>query len=199
MNNKTIICIMAVILIIAIAVGLITRFSYVDDLSQMEYMDNDEKRTELIAELNGVYIDDKIDSIEDLVETADVIVKVTVSPDYDRVYNTDMTISYVDIIDIYKGDIEGKTASVIEPIFYFADGDYIASINGYSWMKEEEEYILFLTKLKDAHLGNDEYIYIPTTARYSKYSINSPDDLTKSILGYSKYISLRDEVLNYNY
>lgn len=187
---------MSIILVGTITIGLLTRFSFHDNLSQENYINNTDLNIEIIPELNGAFQDDKINNLDDLISSADIIIKASVPPNTPRENKTDMTISTLTVKQVYKGNLKSDTLSVMEPIYYFSDGDYIASIDGYYWMQYETDYILFLTELKDAHWGNDKNIYLPTTTRYSKYNIANADDIKNTIPGYSDYIKLRDDVLN---
>lgn len=188
------ICFASIVMVVVVIIGLVTRNSMVDDLSQSQYIDKD-IMLQVWPEYNGVFKDDEIKTFDDLKESAEIIVKVKVDPDNKRTYFSDMTVSTVDVIQVYKGNIEDASISVIEPIFYYTEGNYIASIEEYYWMREDTEYILFLKKLKDAHIGKHQMIYLPTTGRYSKYNINASDDLQGGATGYYKYIEFRDIVL----
>jgi hypothetical protein len=182
---------------VMIAAALVTRGSFVDDISQKSYIDSDEKEIKENLDLNDAFKFRDVDYLSELIESADAIVKVKVNADSERNFFADNTISEVSVMDVYKGNIEDESISVIEPVYYWAEGDVILATEGYYWMREGQEYILFLQELEDAHLGNHKMIYLPTSTKFSKYNIKEADDLETSSNRYVLYSRMREQVLDY--
>lgn len=197
MNNKTVLKIAAItgviITVATIVVAIVTKLSFVNNVDQRIYM-NGNYRVSLMPDLNEVFLDNQIKNMENLEEVSDVIVRVKVDLEEERKFNSDMTITNVKIVEVYKGNVEEDDIYIIEPVYYFTSGDYIISTQGYYWMNDEDEYILFLEKVKDAHFGEQEYIYLPTTTLYSKYNMNKADDLEHAAKGHKIYQEIYEAV-----
>lgn len=200
--NKYIVGVSTGILIITIIIGIITRQSFEDNISQKPYIDNDEIKVMITHEYNDVYKDYMIKTLSDVESLSDVIVKVSVDESSARDYFSDMTISRVKVEKVYKGDISENEINVIEPIYYWYNDveGFIMSMDGYYWMRQENEYILFMNELDDLCIGEDDKIYIPTTSLFSKYNVNCSDDLAENAEGYNKlyykmYKDFWDEVI----
>lgn len=192
MKNKLIIILSLLVILAAVAVGIVTKNSYYDDMSQWEYIDNENIKVVLAPILNDVYTDYTISNAKNLEETVDVIVRVSVKRDAERKRVDSNTVSTVDVVEVYKGEVETDTISVFEPIYYFPEGDYVMSTEGYYWMRADNEYILFLRQLEDVNFGQHKLIYLPTTARYSKYNVAAADDLKET----GMYMKLRREIFS---
>lgn len=186
--NKYIVGVSTGILIITIIIGIITRQSFEDNISQKSYIDNDEFQVMIIHEYNDVYKDYMMKTLSDVEAYSDVIVKVSVDESSTRDYFSDMTISRVNVEKVYKGDISESEINIIEPIYVFSseEKDFIMSMDGYYWMRQGNEYILFMNELDDLCIGEDDKIYIPTTSLFSKYNVNCSDDLAEDTEGYNK-------------
>lgn len=182
-------------ILVCIVVGIFTRKSYVDDIEQRQYMNGGYRIESIPLGSDDVYEDERIRSFEELENQAEVIVRVRVNKDERREFNMNLTITNVEVVEVYKGDVEEENIYVIEPIYYYSEGDYIFS-QLYYWMNEEDEYILYLDKIKDMHLGKQEYIYNPTTLHLSKYNTDKDDDIVNTPGYYYRYYEFRQNVMD---
>lgn len=183
--NKILLGMSSVVLILTIIIGIFTRQSFVDNVSQEPYIDNEDVNVMITHEYNDVYKDYMVKTISDIEDLSDIIVKVSVDNNDLRNYFCDMTISKVKVEYVYKGNINENKINIIEPIYYTPEGDFAMSTDGYYWMRSGNEYILFIDELNDIGIGDDNKIYIPTTSLFSKYNINNTDDLAENAEGYN--------------
>ncbi len=197
MSNKKILKIVLfvtiAVLFASVIIGIITRNSFIDNLEQRKYM-NGSYEIQIAPDLNNVYYSGYVDNIDDIEEISDVIIRAKVKSNTDRKYNSGMTITNLDVLEIYKGEIETEDIYIIEPICYLNEAGFISSIMGYYWMNDNDEYILFLDKHKDAHLGDYDDIYIFTTIQYSKFNLSVPDDMKNAQVQYPIYDKLYEEI-----
>ena len=181
------------ILIVSVLIGIVTRNSFIDNLEQREYM-NGNYEIQIAPDLNNVYYSGNVDNVNDIEEISDVIIKAKVKSNVDRNYNSGMTITNVDVLEIYKGEIGTEEIYIIEPICYLSEPGFISSVMGYYWMNDNDEYILFLDKCEDVHLGGYDDIYIFTTIQYSKFNLSIPDDMKNAQVQYPIYDKLYEEI-----
>ncbi|MBO5425229.1 MAG: hypothetical protein J6A25_06930 [Lachnospiraceae bacterium] len=183
-----------IVLIVVFCLSFAVRKSFINDLEQRQYMNNNYP-VEHHADLNGAYYSGDIREVSTLEEISDVIVRVSVNKEIPRNYNMEMTITNVDVLEIYKGNIATEDIYVAEPICYVNEGDFVGAMIGYYWMEEETEYILFLNRVQDVHLGEYDDIYINSTLMYSKYNTKEPNDLDTVPGGHYFYDELWKKVM----
>ena len=175
--------------IFSICVGIITKKSYVDNLDQRKYMIDDYIIHRIVAIDEEYYCGD-ITEISDIEDISDTIVKVRIDSNNDRIYKKNNTLTLADIVEVYKGDIDTESIYIIEPIYYFQAGDCIMCYEGYYWMYDEDEYILFLNKQKDPNLCEHDDVFVLTTTNYSKYNITTDTKTDNS----QKYSTIYNEL-----
>lgn len=182
-------------LILSVCAGFIVRASYKNDLEQRMFM-NREIDIEVLPDFDGVYKKSVVNNLQELEASSDVILKIKTAPGTVRKFSNDMTITKADVLEVYKGDISETEVYIIEPVYYDAGTDMIWSLDGYYWMNDSDEYIVFLESLKDTYYCEASYIYHFTSARYSRYNTKKPDDLDKIAADDTLYESLREQVIS---
>lgn len=161
------------ILIICAVIGIIVRHSFQNDLSPCMYIDNPRYKARIDYDMNNCYIlPEAVEDLDDLESPSDVIVKIKVNSENERYMHTGQTVTEANIMEIYKGDIEAEKIYILEPIYYFKAGDRVCSTEGYYWLREDEEYIMFLKRYEDIHVGKAKYIYIPVCAAYGQFCLS---------------------------
>lgn len=172
----------------------ITRFSYVDDVDQRQFANDPTIKVEENIDINGVYADDLVYKYQELLDNSEVIVKVHRDKDAKAEVNSGATITKVKVLDTIKGDVDDKYIYVLEPIYYFREGDYMLSMNHYKLMSDDSDYILFLNKYNSFNVCESPYLYIHTTTSTSKYNVNLADDVDKTRDDYWKYCKFREQL-----
>lgn len=92
-------------------------------------------------------------------------------------------LSKFEVDEVYGGEIKaGNSIYIFEPVD--CRENQMDCTDGYSLMKRQEEYVLFLTKLKNAGYGDGEYVYAPISTTYEKYSCKDsfPNRLSEEVL-----------------
>lgn len=171
--NKIYITMALILFCICCVVGVLTKKSYVDDTSVRDYIDNEQLELFVVEDFNNEFEDDEnVKNLDMLTERSDYIVRVRVNSDCERYLHSEMSVSRVEVLENYKGSTD-EYIYVLEPIgvFKFEEGMRIQSVDNYYWMRDGEEYILFLDKYKDKHIGRDKYIYMPISASRGQYCI----------------------------
>lgn len=171
--NKLYITMVLILFLICCAVGALIKKSYVDDTSVRDYIDNEQLEVFLVEDFNNTFeADENVKNLDMLEERSDCIVRVRVNPDCERYLYSDMSVSRAEVLENYKGSTD-EYIYVIEPVGVHKseEGMSIQSFDNYQWMRDGEEYILFLDKYKDKHVGRDEYIYLPVSASKGQYCI----------------------------
>ncbi|MDR2834195.1 MAG: hypothetical protein LBV67_10815 [Streptococcaceae bacterium] len=156
--------------------GLQTRKSFVDDVEIGNYLNQEELKFSIrddVSDITQSFVDmESIKSVEDLEEVSPIIVKVKVNKEASRKMYSDDTLTTVEVLEVMKGQVDKKEILVFEPIDinHLEGADYVNSTDGYNWMNDDEEYILYLRPLKAANYSKDKIVYLPTTTLFSKYS-----------------------------
>lgn len=162
------------IVILCSCIGVVIRNSYVGYTS-FEEMENKENLQEYYVQLTEE--DDYFDSIEnynDLERSADVIARVSATSDR-KMFPHTSTLTEVMVVEVYKGEIQSEESIFIyEPaVFSYSVSKSYRSSGGYQMMKEGEEYIVFLQKLKTAKgykmSEKEKSTFLPTTTLFSKF------------------------------
>lgn len=181
--KKTLVYVSCILMIIYMGIyGIQTKKSFINNVDVRNTLSEKNIKVQISSyepDITNSFIDtDDISSLSDLITESPIIVKVKVKKNMKRELYYFCSTTYVDVLEVYEGSMDNNTTiSVFEPIFTFnmENQPYIYSLDGYNYMNEEDEYILFLRKLKDIHYSRYDNIYIPTTTIYSKYNVN--DDI----------------------
>jgi hypothetical protein len=176
--NKNVILSLALLISIGVmtVMGLQTRKSFVDDVEIGNYLNQEELKFSIrddVSDITQSFVDmESIKSVEDLEEVSPIIVKVKVNKEASRKMYSDDTLTTVEVLEVMKGQVDKKEILVFEPIDinHLEGADYVNSTDGYNWMNDDEEYILYLRPLKAANYSKDKIVYLPTTTLFSKYS-----------------------------
>lgn len=177
--NKIFVGIFCIFLIGAIMIagiyGAYIKNSFQDDVEYEEYL----KTKDLKVQFHPYPYDEnydmyggreKIYNFSDLQKEADVIVKLRLNPDFQRKIFRECIFSEADILKCYRGKIkEGEKIHLFEPVNCTGFGNPMLSEEGYSPMIENEEYIMFLKKVKNSYFSKDQYVYLPVSLTYGKY------------------------------
>ncbi len=162
------------VVLLCCGIGIIVRNTYVGYTS-FEQMENKENLQKYYVQLTEE--DDRFATIEnydDLKGRADVIAKVSAT-DKRRMFPHTTTLTEVVVVETYKGKIEsGQSIFIYEPaVFSYSVSKSYRSGGGYQMMKQGEEYIVFLQKLKAAKgykmSKNEKQTFLPISALFSKF------------------------------
>ena len=180
MKNKIFIAIIVVIVLGAVGVSIVTKGSFVEDLSinnienyydyNVNLYDNNEENP---------YFENTLTTFEELVEASELVIKVKMSNYRKKV--TQATLTTVNVEAVLKGELQTNEILLYEPAFFWPyvddpnTGNY--STGGYQLMQEGKEYILFLQSLKSPegyNLSEDEKrSFLPVSELYGKIPIKS--------------------------
>lgn len=189
------------ILIICIIMGIYVRHSFQNDVSPRMYIDNPRYKANITTNFNNCYIlPEEIKDLDALENASDVIVKIKVNSENKRYMHSMQTVTEADVMEIYKGDIEDEKIYILEPICYFKEGDYVMSTDGYYWLREDEEYIMFLKRYEDIHVGKAKYIYLPACVAYGQFCLSKEindefSELDKDMVNRDNYDKLLHDII----
>ena len=186
MRGRYIILIWILVAAAGIGRGILTRRSFFDDLDQTPFLAAEQERIIEIEDINACFQDERAVDIDSLLALCDVCIKARVE-NQSRKYNSDLTITTVEVLSCYKGDAD-KSIEIVEPIYAVPERgtDAICTVLGYRWMEDGKDYTLFLWKLKNVGLGNSRVVFLPCTATVSKYCLEEnyedhPSEIYKKI------------------
>lgn len=162
------------VVLLCSCIGIIIRNTYVGYTSfeQMENKENLQEYYVRVTEEDDQFV--AIEKYDDLEGTADVIAKVSAT-DKRRMFPHTTTLTEVVVVETYKGKIEsGQSIFIYElAVFSYSVSKSYRSSGGYQMMKQGEEYIVFLQKLKTAKgykmSEKEKNTFLPTTALFSKF------------------------------
>lgn len=176
-QRRIIMCFMALMCIACLAIGKIVSSSFKDNTDLYSYL---EKVDPVVcycdigydADTNVGFLDDeKMKDISDLQKDSDVV-KAHIVSNKNRSIYYECVLSEVEVDSVYNGDIKnGSHIYIFEPVD--CRQTQLDCTNGYSLMQENEEYVLFLTKLKNAGFGKGKYVYAPKSMTFGKYPCNT--------------------------
>lgn len=211
------------ILLFCVFVGRVTANSYQDNIELEDYLSNDELMLSYCEDdydslTNRGYLDNnKIETVDDLLDEDTIVVKVKLVNDYQRKIYYECVLSQIEILECYRGNLNiGDNIFIFEPVICIIENNMLCS-GGYSLMLYDKEYIMFLKPLKNTFYGTDEYVYAPNTSSYSKYPnddnipmLFTEEELERKSLytdimdeeiymynqeDYDKYLRLKNEVI----
>ncbi|MGM9974586.1 MAG: hypothetical protein ACI33K_11165 [Clostridiaceae bacterium] len=191
----------------SISYGRNIKKSYINDVDFDTYLENRELKVQAMPypfdEDYDIYgSGDSVHSFLELEDLSKIVVRVKLSPEFIRNIYTGCVLSEVEILEIYKGDLEiGEKINIFEPInCTFINSKVqpkIYSYEGYSPMDLEKEYLLFLMPAKNSYFGDNDIIYLPSTITYSKFKLdnNQPKLFTEEELEVEGviYSEIKDE------
>ncbi|GIO86158.1 hypothetical protein J25TS5_30900 [Paenibacillus faecis] len=165
------------ILMVSIVVGIVTSKSFENNLAVQEYTKKSEIRLNLIEDENLVstYFNNEIDSLNELIDQSDLILKVKATKN--RLNYSQTIKTKVEVMKVYKGaNLEGKHEIYIYEPSYFFGPNYL-SFGGYNIMQDDGEYIVFLKHLKKPegykYKGDEDVSFVPTSTYYGKFEETS--------------------------
>lgn len=196
--RKIIIGLFLLMFVFSLFVCILTRKSLVNNLSPRPYIDSEEYDIFSIPDMNNNYMQAaSIRSYLDLMEASDLVVRLKVNDENERYYHTGQTVTEAEVLETYKGT-SGEQIYILEPIAY--DSGSIISTENYYWIRDNEEYIIFLKQYNDIHLGKETKIYIPTSAGYGQYCITKDYETCKisneSSFDTEKYHRIREQIID---
>ncbi|MBO0588367.1 MULTISPECIES: hypothetical protein [unclassified Sporosarcina] len=198
MKNKIFIAIIAVVVLSAVGVSLVTKGSFVDDLS----IDNIENyygyNVGLYTDIkDNPYFENNLTNFEELVDASELVIKAKMINVREKVTRATLTKVYVE--EVLKGKLHTNEILLYEPAFFWPymdnpnTGSY--STGGYQLMQEGREYILFLQSLKSPKgykLSKDENSsFLPVSELYGKIPIKSnwnPEVITNDEATYKEVV-----------
>lgn len=203
-NNKIFFIIIVLILIPNIIVGIKTKQSFKDDVSLNVFEKNLNKFSVEIFDddrFSQVYFDMKANDFVKIKDSSDLILKVKATSDKKVLNQTLLT--KVQVKKIYKGLDYIKDISLVyiyEPCLIEYTG--IATMQGYNFMNNNSEYILFLKKLKvpkGYKMSEKEKIsFMITNPKWSKFNMDSIKSEDATILNYENNKIPYSSVKKYN-
>lgn len=185
MKNKKgrIILLTVVLLIVAlcfsISYGKAMKTRYVNDIDFNRYLQTKglkvvyshypfDKKYDVYGEGNTVT------NYSDLEKKSALIIKAKLTEGSTREIYQECILSKIEILNVYKGDVsKGAEVNLFEPVNCTGIKGQLLLSEGYVPMQQGQEYILFLTPLKNSRFGSGDYVYIPSTLTYSKYNFNN--------------------------
>ncbi|OAB36709.1 hypothetical protein PMSD_10310 [Paenibacillus macquariensis subsp. defensor] len=170
---------LVVLLLSAIFTSIITASSFNNDVDLDNHLDREDILLNLEESENyiSIYFNNKIDSIEELVNQSKFILKVKATKkrtNFSRSIHT-----AVQVLELYKGDgiTTGSEIYIYEPSYFF--GSNYLSFGGYQIMEEGEEYIVFLDHLQVPdnykYKGNEAISFLPISTYFGKFPTNQVD------------------------
>ncbi|MCP2239819.1 hypothetical protein [Thermoanaerobacterium thermosaccharolyticum] len=185
--DKVLISIVVSLIVIGVVVGIFTRFSYKDNVSFSRISNNIDDYKIVVGDVDSdrafyksFYVEN-IKSLSDLELESDYILKVRAEDDRKTLNNTLYT--KVNVVKIYKGnDLKGKNyVYIYEPCFFDVCNKTFYSQWGYNFMHSNDEYIVFLRKIKAPqgyHYKNNEGIsFLFTSVPYGKYKLKDTGEV----------------------
>ena len=143
---------------------------------------------------------DRIRSLSELENQSEIIIKARLNPGFSRKIYEECVLSGIEVLKVYKGKLEvGNRLTLFEPVNCTEAKTAMYCSEGYSPMRPDKEYLLFLKPLKNSLFGKDDVVYIPSTVTYSKFAVTSPsvNQLSKRALEGSgtpyRYCKLKDQ------
>lgn len=179
-GTKIFFAVWSVVLVLAIGVGLMTRFSFAQDIEVGKHMEQPDQYTVNLSddeEFTGIYFDNEMKDLTQLKERSALIVKVKVSNE--RLNYMRAILSGVDVLDVYKGNVKkGDRIYVYEPSNFYLESYFVEE--GYNVMQDGQEYILFLKHLPIPdgykYKGKEAISFLPVSTLYAKYPLSSKNE-----------------------
>ncbi len=191
--NKIYIASVLILFCICLVIGIFTKKSYIDDTSFRKYIDSNEVEFNEYEDINNQFVKDSdVKNLDMLDEQSDCIVRVCVEPECERYLYSNMSVSQAKVLENYKGNT-GDYIYIVEPIGVYKNENniWVDAVWGYYWMRDGEEYILFLDKYSNMHIGRDEYIYLPVSASRGHYCITDGRKETDEVRE-----AIKEDILN---
>ncbi len=208
---------MVISILIALVTAIIVRTSIID-ISDVKAADLEKFRV-----MNGGSIREINLSLSDLINDSDVIVRGLALNE--RMYLHEATLTAFKVNTVYKGsqDIVGTNIYIFEPSSFNFEYKFFRVYDGYSLMKDGNEYILFLKKWRyteyldyNPYYKNKDIYILAHNSGIDKYNVNAnsfSEIMSKDKKYYGqisqydfyvydknemdKYIKIKNEVLNY--
>lgn len=144
-----------------------------------------------------IFIDDnEINSIEDLINESEYVLKIRVNGE-PQFYGNGI-INNVKILKVFKGEKdknieEGKNLKIYDLISYWS-GDYVNYYGGITPLNSKYEYIVFLNKTTAA---NQKNTYVFSSIKYGKFNISISD--TNILTDYIQGSLTVKDIMEYEY
>lgn len=224
-KNNLIYYLFFLLLLSSVLIAIKTRFSYVNDMN-LDYLNANSNQLQfaIVPSLENDLIDEHIQTITDLENNSNLVVRIEALDE--RSFKTKTLLTKCKIKEVYKGEtslLKNDYIYIYEPAnFTFSYKSFI-SVNGYNYMKSNNEYIVFLNPLKvpqDYSKSNIDLLsFTFINSSFSKFLVNTDsrtiyidkDTLDKgesynNFISYeyiftspdieSKYIDLRNTILS---
>lgn len=133
---------------------------------------------------------EEVSSFEQLCGTADAIVRLKVTANNERTMYTECTLTTAKVLEVYQGNVSGKTLSIFEPAYI--DKHSVWTVGAYQLMEDNKEYIVFLREIQCSLYNGQKSVYLPTTTALSKYQC------TQNRVTGKAYKRKEDKELNFN-
>lgn len=201
MKFKNILLVIIFILFLSVYMAVKTKLSYINDVDINKCINEINTKLYISSyeeDITEVFtLNESVIEVSDLENISPIIVKVKVNPIKERRRFYLCTLTNVEVIEVYNGEVDENNIDIFEPIdisINKENGEIIVdSLDGYNWMKESKEYILFLRPLKDSNYSNNESVYLPTTTLLSKYEISNNKAENLNINELVNYYDIRNE------
>ncbi|QIB26966.1 hypothetical protein [Caloranaerobacter azorensis] len=215
--NKKCVWIMVISILIALFTAIIVRTSIID-ISDVKAADLEKFRVMDGGSIRKINL-----SLSDLINDSDVIVRGSALNE--RMYLHEATLTAFKVNTVYKGsqDIVGTNIYIFEPSSFNFEYKFFRVYDGYSLMKEGNEYILFLKKWRyteyldyNPYYKNKDIYILAHNSGIDKYNVKADsfsEIMSKDKKYYGqiaqydfyvydknemdKYIKIKNEVLNY--
>ena len=174
----------AAVLVCAVVVGVLTRFSFQGSTTLKHLTDNSNINQYTIQIFQEDGVDDlynmfaKVSNYSALEKCSELIAKVKVTDDrklYSNTINTKVVLE-----EIYKSDgnlAKNDNIYIYEPADFEEEFEIFDSQNGYQLMESGKEYYVFLNGLKTAEgykkSEKEKITFLPSTTKFSVYSTDN--------------------------
>lgn len=174
----------AAVLVCAVVVGVLTRFSFQGSTTLKHLTDNSNINQYTIQIFQEDGVDDlynmfaKVSNYSGLEKCSELIAKVKVTDDrklYSNTINTKVVLE-----EIYKSDgnlAKNDNIYIYEPADFEEEFEIFDSQNGYQLMESGKEYYVFLNGLKTAEgykkSEKEKITFLPSTTKFSVYSTDN--------------------------
>lgn len=220
-RTKCYVIVCTVILVGVIVYTVVTRLSFqgsrtLKQLLSCNDVDNYTVQLGAVYERNDVF--KNINSYQELKEQSDICAKIYVTNERKLYANTVYTKAIVE--KVYTSDCEldeNDEIYIYEPVSFQENFEIYDAMNGYQLMRTDNEYYIFLNKLPTVKEYKkkkmEEKTYIPSTVKYSVYSVNDEHSQVldrgriegdgeayryKDIKNYDILTTVEDELEKYN-
>lgn len=180
MKSKIFIVLITIIILSAIGASILTKESFIDDLSIDNIENYYDYNVNLYPDIKDTpYFNNNLVDFEELVDSSELVIRAKMIKTSEKVSQATLTKVYVE--EVLKGKLHTNEILLYEPAYFWSyiDDPYTGTYltGGYQLMQKDKEYVLFLQSLKSPkryNLSENEKIsFLPISELYGKIPISS--------------------------